>query len=155
MRTAIGWRGMVVVVAYVLSAGVAARAADASPDDIVKYRKAVMKSQREHLAAATAIIQGKVPYAKHLGDHVKSLEASTAIATELFPEGSDAGDTGALSAVWTEKSDFQKRAKDTQQYASALAKTVAAGDTGHYAARLKDLQESCKSCHKDFRKELK
>lgn len=155
MSTKIGWRSMVVTVILALSTSTLARAADSSPDDIVKYRKAVMKSQREHVAAATAIVQGKVPYPKHLSHHVKALEATTAITAELFPEGSEANDTGALSAVWSDNTQFRTRANDTQKKASALAKAVAAGDTVSYGAKLKDLQESCKACHKDFRKELK
>lgn len=153
MKATAGWRGIAVAVA-VLSVGRVA-AAEPGADDLVKYRKAVMKSQREHLAAATAIVQNKVQYPKHLADHVQSLAATTAVTVELFPKGSDGGDTGALGAVWSDAAEFQKRADDNQRKAAALAKAVAAGDTDSYAARLKDLQESCKACHKDFRREVK
>jgi cytochrome c556 len=136
-----------------LGTGLVAHAAEPTPaDEIVKYRQAVMKSQAAHMAAAAAIIQGKVAFKDHLAAHVNALEATTMEIDKLFPKGSDMGDTKALGEVWSNNDEFQKRAKDAQQKSAALAKAVAAGDTPNYGARLKDLLEACKSCHKDFRK---
>lgn len=125
------------------------------PEDIIKYRQNVMKSQGAHLASAAAIIQGKVDYKNQLGDHVKALQATTKDIPGLFPKGSDFGETKALDAVWQKNADFQKLAKDTQQKTAALAKAVAANDSKNYGARFKDVADSCKACHKDFRKEEK
>ncbi len=125
----------------------------AEPEDIIKYRQSVMLSQRAHMAAATAIIQGKVDFKDQLSHHVKSLEATTKDIPSLFPKDSDFGDTKALDAVWKNNTEFLKSAKNAQEKSQALAKTVASGDTKNYAPRLKELQEACRSCHKDFRKE--
>jgi len=127
----------------------------AESEDIIKYRQNVMKSQGAHLAASAAIIQGKVDFKNQLGDHVKALQASSKDISGLFPKGSDFGETKALDAVWTKNADFQKLAKDTQQKTDALAKAVAANDSANYGARFKDVADSCKACHKDFRKEEK
>jgi cytochrome c556 len=132
---------------------VAGAAFAAEPEDIIKYRQNVMKSQGAHLAAVGAIIQGKVDYKNQLGDHVKALQATTKDINSLFPKDSDFGETKALDAVWQKNADFQKLAKDTQQKAGALAKAVAANDSKNYGARFKDVADSCKACHKDFRKE--
>ena len=125
----------------------------AEPEDIIKYRQSVMLSQRAHMAAATAIIQGKVDFKDQLSHHVKSLEATTKDIPALFPKDSDFGDTKALDAVWKNNTEFLKSAKNAREKSQALAKTVASGDTKNYAPRLKELQEACRSCHKDFRKE--
>jgi cytochrome c556 len=136
-----------------LGAGVIAHAAESSPaDEIVKYRQAVMKSQGAHLAAAAAIIQGKVPFKDQLAAHVNSLEATTLDIDKIFPKESDVGDTKALKEVWSNNDEFLKRAKDAQEKSAALAKTVAAGDTANYGPSLKGLLDACKACHKDFRK---
>ena len=127
----------------------------AEPEDIIKYRQNVMKSQGAHLAAAAAIIQGKVDYKNQLGDHVKALQATTKDIPSLFPKDSDFGETKALDAVWQKNADFQKLAKDTQQKTGALAKAVAANDSKNYGTRFKDVADSCKACHKDYRKEEK
>ena len=143
----------IAVTGFLLSAGLAAHAAEPSAaTEIIKYRQAVMKTQGGHLAAAAAIIQGKVGFKDQLGDHVKALEAMNRDLASLFPKGSDGGDTKALGEVWSNNAEFQKHAKDAQQKSAALAKAVAAGDTQNYGPSLKGLLDSCKSCHKDFRK---
>lgn len=142
----------VVVAAALLMAGTAFAA---EPEDIIKYRQNVMKSQAAHMAAAAAIIQGKVDFKNQLSDHAKALQATNKDVASLFPKDSDFGDTNALDAVWKNNAEFQKRSKDVRAKADALAKAVAANDTKNYGARFKDLSESCKSCHKDFRKEEK
>jgi cytochrome c556 len=147
MRIVMGITGCLLMGAWLV-----AQAGDTVPKDIVKYRQTVMQSQREHMAAATAIIQGKVDFADQLDGHARALEATTRAMASLFPEGSMAGETRALSAVWDNNAEFRRRAQDTQEKSAAFAKVVAAGDTQHYSTSLNDLLNSCKSCHKDFRK---
>jgi cytochrome c556 len=127
----------------------------AEPEDIIKYRQNVMKANGAYMAAVNAIITGKVEYKGQLGDHTRALHAINKDINSLFPKDSDFGETRALDAVWKDNADFQKRAKDAAQKADALAKSVAAGDSKHYAARFKELSDSCKACHKDYRKEEK
>jgi cytochrome c556 len=127
----------------------------AESEDIIKYRQNVMKAQGAHLAAAAAIIQGKVDFKNQLAGHVQALQATTKDIPSMFPKGSDFGETKALDAVWQKNAEFQKLAKDTQQKVEALAKAVAANDSANYGARFKDVADSCKACHKDFRKEEK
>jgi len=138
-----------------LGVSLATHAAEPETKDIIKYRQSVMLSLRGHMAASTAIIQGKVEFKDQLVNHVMSLEANTKDIPSLFPKNSDSGDTKALDAVWKDNPDFLKKAKSAQEKSEALAKTVASGDTKNYAPRLKELQEACKTCHKDFRKEEK
>ena len=133
--------------------GAAIQAQAAEPEDIIKYRQSVMKANGGHMGAAAAIIQGKVDYRNQLGDHVKALQNINKDINSLFPKGSDFGDTEALDAIWEKNADFQKRARESQQKADALAKAVASGDSRNYAARFKELNDACKACHKDFRKE--
>ena len=120
--------------------------------EIIKYRQNVMTSQRGHMGAAAAIIQGKVVFKDQLQAHVSALADTSKQITSLFPKGTEMGETKALKEVWSNNEEFLKRAKDTQQKAEALAKAVADGDSMNYGPRLKDLGETCKNCHKDFRK---
>lgn len=126
------------------------------PQDVIKYRQAVMKANGGHLAAAGAIIQGKVDeYQGQLAEHVRAVQAINKDVPALFPDGSDLGETKALEAVWNKRADFEKRAKDTREKSEALAKAVGGGDGKVIVARFKELQDACKACHKDFRKEEK
>ena len=133
----------------------AATAFAAESEDIIKYRQSVMKANGAHMAAANAIISGKVDFKSQLADHARALHAINKDINALFPKDSDFGETKALDAIWKNSADFQKRARDSAQKADAFAKSVAAGDSKRYTASFKELSDSCKACHKDFRKEEK
>ena len=127
----------------------------AEPEDIIKYRQNVMKSNGANLTAAGAIIQKKVDFNARLADHANAVAAGSKNVAALFPPGSDFGtDTKALDSVWKNRAEFEKLAKDSETKAAAFAKAVAAKDA-QTGARFKELADSCKACHKDFRKEEK
>ncbi len=129
--------------------------AESQPEDIIKYRRNVMKANGAHAAAINAILQGKVDYKNQLADHAKALENIFKDIPSIFPKGSESGDTKALPAVWDNRAEFEKRAGDAKQKSAEFAKAVMTGDTQVYSAKFKELGETCKSCHKDFRKEEK
>jgi len=141
--------------AVCMIAGFSLVARAAEPEDIIKYRENVMKSQGAHLAAAAAIIQGKVDFKSQLREHTRALAASTKDIPVLFPKGSDFGETKALDAVWQKTAEFKKDAEHAHKMAVALDNAVAKGDTKSYPMHLKAMLDSCKECHKDFRKEEK
>ncbi len=132
----------------------AAATGASEPEDIIKYRKNVMKSNGAHMSAAALLIQDKVPeYKGRLADHAQAIVIFTRNIPALFPKDSDFGDTDALDTVWSKRTEFEKRAKDTEQKATAFASAVKAGNNPAIAARFKELSDSCKACHKDFRRE--
>ncbi len=124
----------------------------AEPEDIIKYRQNTMKAIGGHTAAAGAIVQGKVDYKNQLAGHVRALQALTADIPGLFPKDSDFGETKALDEVWSNRAEFEKRAKDAKAKVAAFAKAVQGGNQQAIAASFKDMGEGCKACHKDFRK---
>lgn len=143
------------VVVTALLGGMASVFAANEPEDVIKYRQNVMKTNGANAAAAAAIIQGKVDMKNRLADHAKTLETFTKNIPALFPKGSDFGaDTKALDAIWKKPADFEKKAKDTEEKAAAFSKAVASNDP-QMGAKFKALGDSCKACHKDFRKEDK
>lgn len=154
MKTAfVQYRLLFVAVCMIAGVSLAARAAE--PEDVIKYRENVMKSQGAHLAAAAAIIQGKVDFKSQLREHTRALVASTNDIPTLFPKGSDFGETEALDAVWQKPAEFKKAAEHAHKMAVALDNAVAKDDTKSYPMHLKATVDACKECHKDFRKEEK
>lgn len=129
--------------------------AAAEPEDIIKYRQNTMKANGAHMAAMGAIINGKVDYKGQLADHARAVQAISKDIPGLFPKDSDFGDTKALDGVWGKRAEFEKRAKDAREKSDALAKLIAGGDNKAIGAKFKELSDSCKACHKDFRKEEK
>lgn len=131
--------------------GTSAFAAD--PEEIIKYRKNVMKATAGHMGAAAAIVTGKVAYKGDLAEHARALAALSRDVVALFPKDSDFGDTDALDAVWSKNAEFKKRAADAKARSEAFVKAVATNDAGKTATAFRELNDACKACHKDFRKE--
>lgn len=134
----------------VLLAPMALRAAE--PEDIIKYRQNIMKAVGGHTAAAGSIIQGKVNYKHQLADHARALQALISDIPGLFPEGSDFGDTKAKDEAWSKRAEFEKRAQDSKTKVDIFAKALQGGNQQSIGASFKEVGESCKACHKDFRK---
>ncbi len=120
-------------------------------DDLTKYRKNVMSANAGLMGASNALLQHKVEAKGQLAAYAKALESLNKDLPSLFPKGSGGADSDALPDVWSRRAEFEQRARDTQATAAAFAKSAAAGEA-KAADRFRDLSESCKACHKDFRK---
>lgn len=127
----------------------------AEPENVIKYRKNVMKAIGGHTSAAAAIVQGKVDYKAHLAEHARALQALAKDIPALFPKDSDFGDTNAKDEVWSKRAEFEKAASNAKTKVEAFAKAVKGGKQDAIVASFKDMGEGCKGCHKDFRKEEK
>ncbi len=123
----------------------------AQPEDAIKYRRAVMKSQGGHMGAAAEIVRGKVDFAADLGYHAQALEASVRTITKLFPDGSDLGDTRAKPEIWKRRADFDKAAQNTERAAAAFLTAVKSNDKAAIGKNFGALADACKGCHQDFR----
>lgn len=123
-------------------------------EDLIEYRHEVMEAIKGHNKAIKAILQGSVPYNDHLDMHMTSLEALLSKVGELFPEGSDFGETDAKDAVWDNPEKF-KQTVDKAQQAFATFKSVGAkgDDRASLDAFKKFGKASCGNCHKSFKKE--
>ena len=70
---------------------------------------------------------------------------------EIFPEGSDFGETNALDAVWEKFDDFKQAAANAEKATAALVKAAESGDEGAIKARFGDVGKACKACHKEYK----
>ncbi len=125
----------------------------ASPEDIVKYRRNLMKANGGLMGAANAIIRGKVDYNSRLAAEALALQDTTKDLASLFPKGTEsAGDTEALPTVWSKRTELQAHARDAELKAAAFARAASGTDSKAVANAFDDLAAACKSCHKEFRK---
>jgi len=139
------------VIAALVSVSGVLGAAD-NPADIIKYRQNVMKAIGGNAGASAAILENKVAFKDRLDEHARALAAATRNIPALFPPGSDTGaKTRALEAIWTKRAEFEKRAMDAQEKAAAFAKAVASNDETQMRAAFKELNGTCRGCHRDFR----
>ena len=83
--------------------------------------------------------------------HAFSLAASTAL--KAFEPKVPGGK--AKPNVWADWTDFSKRMQEFAQQAAAAAKTAKEQGNDAAAEDLINATESCKSCHKQYRQQMK
>ena len=129
------------------------KAEEYEPEDLIEYRHEVMEAIKGHNKAIKAILEESVPYSAHLEMHMTSLEALLGTVGELFPEGSDFGETDAKDAVWDNPEKFQQTVDKAQQAFVTFKSVVAKGDNSASLDAYKKFgKASCGNCHKSFKK---
>jgi cytochrome c556 len=125
----------------------------ATAAELIEARKAMM-----HMAATLAF-ESVMPAVRN-GTDVKLQEhAAESLAYfghsigGLFPAGSHAPDSRAAPAIWTNKADFDARAKSFGDASARLAELAKAGDSTGFAAQAKVVAGGCNSCHSRYRTE--
>ncbi len=144
-------RGMYLVFATIFFAG----SAFAAEDSTVKYRKSVMKALGGHMGATASIVKGEVGARHHLVAHAAAMSSIARMAGELFPKGSDKGDTRALPAIWEQPQDFAKTVQALEATTGGLVAAARSGDGNEIKNAFAALGKSCGGCHKKFRKKKK
>ena len=127
-------------------------AADTDVKGTIQYRQNYMNAIGGHTGALRRLKDGRFSAAGHLQMHTEALVALTRDIALLFPEGTVAGKTDAKPEIWENWSDFEARAGESQQAAQALFDAVQSGDAELVDTRFGELTQTCKGCHRPFRK---
>lgn len=125
--------------------------AHAEEQIIIDYRQGVMKAVGGNMASLAAVIVDGAEYRANLIHHARFVTRFMQDVPALFPEGSDFGETDALMSVWEQREEFEQRAADTRKAADLLLEAVEKDDEA-MALRFRELGESCRACHEDFRR---
>ena len=140
-----------------LSVLTAANAADAKPEDTVKYRQSVYTIIGWNFKPIGAMMKGEAPFdAAAVARHAQYIEMLSKALPEGFTKGTGPDavkNTEAKPEIWTKASDFDTKMKDFQQEAAKLAETAKSGDEKAIKAQFGKTAETCKACHKEFRKD--
>jgi cytochrome c556 len=122
--------------------------------DAVGLRQAPMKLMGWNFGALRGIMSGNAPFDAAL---VKTNTSRIAAIAPMIPgvfvtdvRGA-AVKTRARDAVWTNKADFDAKAKGLLDAATAASTAAATGDEAATKAALGGLGKACSSCHDDFR----
>ena len=126
-------------------------------EDIIKYRKNIMKAIGNHISIIAANIKGKVSINEDILPHSQSilLTLSSINITKTFPENSGpshSSTTKSLENIWSEKDLFSIAMKDSVEKAKDLVLSAESGDRKNNAKSLGALGKTCGSCHNKFRK---
>ncbi len=124
----------------------------ADGDAEYKYREGVMKTIGGHMSSLAAILRGNVHF-DDLSLHAKGLAELATIAPYVFPEGSGVSRSEALPAIWEKPAEFKTAMDRFVKAADGMAAAAGTGDMGAVGPAMKELGQSCKGCHDDFREE--
>lgn len=122
----------------------------AEPDDIIDYRKHVMKTLGDQVAAMNMTLQGKAP-AENFVLHTQIIANVAATALIAFTPKAEGGD--AKPEVWAKWDDFSKKMKEFAANTADLAKTAKEGGAAAAQPKLQGAL-TCKGCHDVYRKPL-
>tara|TARA_B110000003_G_scaffold269217_1_gene299934 strand:+ start:2707 stop:3150 length:444 start_codon:yes stop_codon:yes gene_type:complete len=141
----------------VLSSFLAQLAYAENTEDVVKYRKNIMKAIGNHISIVAANLKGKVSINEDIVPHSKSilLTLSSINISKTFPVNSgpnSSSNTQSLENIWTEKDLFSNAMKDSVEKAQNLVLAAESGDKKNIAKSLGALGKTCGSCHNKFRK---
>lgn len=142
------------VIVAAAAVAVAPAALSQSPEEAeaaIGYRQSYMSSVGGHFGAVRRLVGGDVTHEGDLAMHADALAALTRDIVKLFPEGSGAGETDALPAIWENWEAFAERAAEAEKAGTAFAEAVADGDADLVRGALRDLGRACRGCHEDYK----
>jgi cytochrome c556 len=127
----------------------------ATAAELVAARHAMM-----HMAA-TLMFESVMPAVRDGTDVKRQEHAADGLAhfghsiAGLFPDDSLTPESRALPAIWTNKADFEARAKAFGDSSARLAQLAEAGDKAGFATQARVVAGGCNSCHSLYRAEGK
>lgn len=132
-------------------------AAGPKPEAVVDYRQSVYSVIGWNFKPIGAMVKGEVPFdAAAVARHAQYVELMSKAALEGFPKGSGPDavkDTEAKAEIWTNWDKFEIAMKNFQQEATTLTEVAKGGDEAAIKAQFGKTAETCKACHKEFRKD--
>lgn len=137
--------------AFALAAALAASGTVfADAQDAIDYRRHVMKTMGEQMAAIRMILDKKAP-ADNLAVHLAVIATTAPQAKKAFEPNVPGGK--AKPDVWTNWADFSKRLDTLVAATDELAKAAKSGGAAAVDSKLQSL--NCQNCHETYRAPLK
>jgi cytochrome c556 len=126
--------------------------AQQKPEDVIKYRKAVMTVQSWNMRPMALMVKGQQPYdAQLFAWYAGVIQQTSNMLPDAFAAGSDKGDTRAKAEIWKEpaksKAALDRFAADT----NALVKAAASGNLEAVKGPFGAVAKNCGGCHEQFR----
>jgi cytochrome c556 len=127
------------------------------PEDIVKYRQSVYNIIGWNFKPIGSMMKGETPFdAAAVARHAQYVEMLSKALPEGFAKGTGPDvvkNTEAKPEIWSKSAEFDTKMKDFQQESAKLAEVSKGGDQAAIKAQFGKTAETCKACHKEFRKD--
>lgn len=146
MTTKSKWIGGTAAALILLSLGAVAVA----EGDAIKTRQQAMKDNGAAMKAIKAVIEANGAAADVVAPAQK-IAANGAMIPDLFPQGSDQGDTAAKPEIWQNWDDFKSKADSLKMEADMLVSAAQSGDLATVKAQFEKVGAACGGCHKVYK----
>ena len=126
---------------------------DPHPDQVLTKRVALFKQFSHAMEPLNDMRNGRKPFdrARFQAD-LQTLDDLSDQPWRYFPLDGNYPPTRALPAIWTVPEDFQKAKDDFTGKLDQLRLTAKTGSETDVFAALDRVSESCKACHRNFRR---
>lgn len=128
------------------------------PENIITYRKGIMRANGGHMGSLAAMARGEISFVDEAALHARTLHEMSQHMARLFPEGTGPGDTEvdtrALSTIWERPDEFQQAIERLQEQSAIMIEVAESGDQVAFAQQVGQLGRlGCGGCHETFRRE--
>jgi cytochrome c556 len=147
-------RCLIALAVIASGAGIAGSAhAQQKPEDVIKYRKAVMTVQSWNMRPMALMVKGQQPYdAALFAWYAGVVQQTSFMLPDAFAPGSDKGaETKAKSEIWTDAGKFKQRVDGFQADTAKLVAAAKAGNLDAVKGPFGAVGKNCGGCHESFR----
>lgn len=126
-----------------------------SPEEMaIEYRKGAFHMIKYHFGPMAAMVKGEKEFnAEAFAKNAEAVAALSKFPMNGFIEGSDLGETEAKDSIWKNMDDFKKKMETFQVEAASLAEVAKGGNMDAIKPQFGKVGESCKACHKEYKKD--
>jgi cytochrome c556 len=133
--------------------GTAAPADDSPEYQAFKFRTGVMEALSWKMGKLNGMAQGDIPTDNAAAvKYARDVAALAAMLPEGFIPNSAVKGSAALPEVWTNFSDFEQKATDLQNAATALAQAAEANGFEASKGMVAAVRQGCGGCHRPYRR---
>ena len=120
------------------------------PAQIIRERREGLKAVGAHMEAMGAIAQARGDTAPAVA-RIDAIQAFFVNFPDRFPASTQAGDTKALPAVFTDRAGFAAAHGGLASPLANLRAVAASGDSAAFGPALQQMGAACGACHRAYR----
>ncbi len=146
---------VVTAVVVTLSAASAIVAKERDPkEQAIHAREAAFTLMATNVGPMGAMAKGKKPFSQEeFAKRAANLQALSDMPWEFFIPGTDKGKTEAKPEIWSNPDDYKAKTDKFKQEVAKLVEVSKGGDQKAMFAQFGETAKTCKSCHKEYKKD--
>lgn len=121
--------------------------------EAITYRNRVMDGIRASMGSMGDILKGKVAYNDLMVNYAKTMHEYSQTVTTIFKQDTRGAEkkNRAKDEIWEKWADFEQKSQEFVDASAAMVAAAESKDMAKMGAAMKNLGQSCGSCHKPFR----